>query len=314
VDSRQYRRDPEHYHFAFREHPEDLPEQSLVVPLMHQQDLLGLVCLICPRDLRELNYEDHDLLKTAGRQVAAFLAHDLARERLAEARQFDAYSKLSAFVMHDLKNLVAQQALLVNNAKKFRDRPEFIDDVVRTVDNAVQRMRRLLKQLEQGVPVSKEQRVELNKLILRAVSTCSTEGKPPCSFAGDSSLWVRANADQLTSVITHVIQNAQEASAAGSAVEVTVKRCPNDQVMITVRDRGAGMSEEFIRRRLFKPFETTKGSLGMGIGAYQAREVVRGLGGELTVTSEVGKGTLVAMTLPLEEPASVQQGVANTGA
>jgi putative PEP-CTERM system histidine kinase len=307
VDSRQYGRDPEHYQHAFREHPEELPAQSLVVPLMHQQELLGLMRLDCPRELRDLNYEDHDLLKTAGRQVAAFLAHDLARERLAEARQFDAYHRLSAFVMHDLKNLIAQQALLVDNAKKFRDRPEFIDDVVRTVDSAVQRMRRLLRQLEQGTPVSKEQRVELNKLILRAVSACSTYGKSPCSFASDASFWVRANADQLTSVITHVIQNAQEASAAGATVEVVVQRSTDDRVTITVRDRGAGMSEEFIRRRLFKPFETTKGPLGMGIGAYQAREVIRGLGGELTVTSEIAKGTVVTMTLPLEQPGESEQ-------
>lgn len=307
VDSRQYWQDPEHYQHAFRDEPDDLPADSFVVPLMHQQDLLGLMCLDCARERRELNYEDHDLLKTAGRQVAAFLAHDLARERLAEARQFDAYTKLSAFVMHDLKNLLAQQALLVNNSKKFRDRPEFVDDMVRTVDAAVQRMRRLLRQLEQGTPVSKEQRVELTNLILRAVSACSTDNKPRCSFTSDSQFWVRANADQLTSVITHVIQNAQEASTADSTVEIAVEGCPNDRVRITVCDRGSGMSEEFIRRRLFKPFETTKGALGMGIGAYQAREVIRGLGGELDVTSEVGKGTVVAMTLCLERPTAADR-------
>jgi putative PEP-CTERM system histidine kinase len=314
VDSRQYRRDPEHYQFAFREHPLELPEQSLIVPLMHQQELLGLMRLDCPRELRELNYEDHDLLKTAGRQVAAFLAHDLARERLAEVRQFDAYHKLSAFVMHDLKNLLAQQALLVSNAKKFRDRPEFVDDVVRTVDSAVQRMRRLLRQLEQGTPVSKEQRVELNKLILRAVSACSADDRPSCSFAGHASLWVRANAEQLTSVITHIIQNAQEASAAGNSVEVAIDSSVADRVTITVRDSGAGMSQEFVRRRLFKPFETTKGSSGMGIGAYQAREVIRGLGGDLKVTSEVGKGTVVEMTLPLAHSVPPERAVSSGGA
>src|SRR5207344_1080832 len=116
VDSREYESDPERYQHAFREAPQELPPQSLIVPLMHQSEMLGILRLKRPAALRALNYEDHDLLKTAGRQVAAFLAHDLARERLAEARQFDAYHKLSAFVMHDLKNVLAQQALLVNNA------------------------------------------------------------------------------------------------------------------------------------------------------------------------------------------------------
>jgi putative PEP-CTERM system histidine kinase len=228
------------------------------------------------------------------------LAHDRARERLAETRQFDAYHKLSAFVMHDLKNVLAQQALLVSNAKKFRDRAEFVDDVISTVESGVQRMRRLLRNLEQGPSVTSMQRVELNKLILRVVSACSEVGKAECTFASNPTpLWVRATSDQLTSVLTHVIQNAQDATADHTAVAVTL--CQRDEkAVIEIRDRGAGMSEEFVRRRLFKPFESTKGASGMGIGAYQAREIVRGLGGDLIVDSELGKGTLVTMLLPLE--------------
>ena len=300
VDSREYASDPERYQHAFRDAPHEVPPQSLIVPLMHQSDLLGIVRIERPPALRELNYEDHDLLKTAGRQIGAFLAHDLARERLAETRQFDAYHKLSAFVMHDLKNVLAQQALLVNNAKKFGDRPEFVADLVATVENGVQRMRRLLRNLEQGRPVAPVQRVELNKLILRAVSACSEGGKTPCGFVSDvPSLWVRANPDQLASVITHVIQNGQEATTDNRAVAVRLRE-QDQRIAIEIRDQGAGMTEEFIRRRLFKPFESTKGSSGMGIGAYQAREIVRGLGGDLVVASEAGKGTLVTIFLPHE--------------
>jgi putative PEP-CTERM system histidine kinase len=298
IDTRQYADDPEHYQHAFRDEPTPLPTNSLIFPLIHRNEMLGIARLDCHDDLRKLNYEDHDLLKTAGRQVAAVLAHDLAREQLTETRQFEAYNKLSAFVMHDLKNLLAQQALLVNNARKFRERPEFMADVISTVDNGVQRMRRLLRQLEQGAPLVQDQKVELNKLILRAVSACSDDGKVPCSFADSSSVWVRAHADQLTSVISHVIHNAQEATSNGGAVTVKVTEASGDMAVIEVRDSGAGMSEEFIRRKLFKPFETTKGSAGMGIGAYQAREIVRALGGEMTVTSEIGKGTVVRLSLP----------------
>jgi putative PEP-CTERM system histidine kinase len=301
VDSRQYEVDPEIYQHAFRDAPQDLPPQSLIVPLMHQRELLGIVRIKCSPGLRELNYEDHDLLKTAGRQVAAFLAHDLARERLAETRQFDAYHKLSAFIMHDLKNVLAQQALLVNNAKKFRDRREFVDDLISTVENGVQRMRRLLRNLEQGAPAAQLQRVALDKILLRAVSSCSEGSKTPCRLVGDvPPLWVRANPDQLTSVLTHVIQNAQEATTDGGAVVVCLEG-REDSAVVEIRDQGEGMSEEFVRRRLFKPFETTKGSSGMGIGAYQAREIVRGLGGDLTVSSQRGKGTLVTILLPHEQ-------------
>jgi putative PEP-CTERM system histidine kinase len=300
VDSREYELDPERYQHAFRDAPQELPPRSLIVPLMHQSELLGIVRLERPPGLRELNYEDHDLLKTAGRQIVAFLAHDLASQRLAETQQFDAYHKLSAFVMHDLKNVLAQQALLVNNAKKFRDRPEFVDDVISTVENGVQRMRRLLRNLEHGAPVAQLGRVELNKLILRAVSACSDGGVAPCAFTSDApSFWVRANPEQLASVITHVIHNAQEATTDGAAVAVSLSE-REQRAVIEIRDRGEGMTEEFIRRRLFKPFETTKGSSGMGIGAYQAREIVRALGGDLVVASEPGKGTLVTILLPHE--------------
>jgi putative PEP-CTERM system histidine kinase len=248
--------------------------------------------------LPDLNYEDHDLLKTAGRQVASFLAHDLARDRLGVARQFDAFHQLSAFVMHDLKNVLAQQSLLLNNAKRFRDKPEFVDDALRTIDSGVQRISRLLRQLQQGTLVSKEQRVELNKVLLRAVSACADNGKTPCTFANHASaLWVQGNVEQLTDVIVHVIQNAQDASPKDRPVAVRLDAA-GEQALIEVRDEGRGMSEEFVRRRLFKPFETTKGTAGMGIGAYQAREVVRGLGGELTVTSEVGSGTVLKIRLP----------------
>jgi putative PEP-CTERM system histidine kinase len=300
VDSREYESDPERYQHAFRDAPQALLSKSLIVPLQHQSELLGILRMNRPPGLRELNYEDHDLLKTAGRQVAAFLAHDRARERLAEARQFDAYHKLSAFVMHDLKNVIAQQALLVGNAKKFRDRPEFVADLIGTVENGVQRMRRLLQNLEQGASGAQLRRVELNKLILRAVSACSDSGKTPCTFAGaGGSVWVRADPDQLASVLTHVIQNAQEATSDGSPVGVSLYEL-EQRAVVEIRDRGAGMSEEFIRRRLFKPFESTKGASGMGIGAYQAREIVRGLGGDLVVVSEPGKGTVVTILLPQE--------------
>jgi putative PEP-CTERM system histidine kinase len=250
-----------------------------------------------------LNYEDHDLLKTAGRQVAAFLAHDLAMEQLSQTRQFEAYNKLSAFVMHDLKNLLSQQALLVENAKKHQHRPEFVADVIKTVDHGVQRMRRLLRQLERDAPSAQEQRVELNALVQEAVSACSRNGAVSPTVNGYKPLWVHAQMDRLASVVGHVIANAQEATKAGDSIKVSVGE-RDGKALIEVRDSGAGMSEEFIRRRLFKPFDTTKGSAGMGIGVYQAREVIRSLGGDMTVSSSVGSGTTVSIVLPIARPAA----------
>jgi putative PEP-CTERM system histidine kinase len=224
-------------------------------------------------------------------------------EQLAETRQFEAYNKLSAFVMHDLKNLLSQQALLVDNAKKHQHRPEFVADVIRTVDYGVQRMRRLLRQLERDSSGAQEQRVELNALVQETVAVCAKGAGVTPSFTGHRPIFVHAQPDRLASVIGHVIANAQQATGAGDRIEVSVGE-RDARALIEVRDSGAGMSEEFIRRRLFKPFDTTKGNSGMGIGVYQAREVVRSLGGDMAVKSSVGAGTTVSIFLPIAQPAA----------
>ena len=126
------------------------------------------------------------------------------------------------------------------------------------------------------------------------------------SFTAAKPLWVHAQSDRLASVIGHVIANAQEATKPGGTIDVRVSE-REGKAVIEVHDTGGGMSEEFIRRRLFKPFDTTKGSSGMGIGVYQAREVVRSLGGDIAVSSVLGSGTTVAISLPITEPAADRQ-------
>ena len=84
-----------------------------------------------------LTWEDLDLLKTVSRQIASYLDRHEAAEMLAESRQFEAFNKLTAFIMHDLKNLIAQQALVVENAAKHRENPAFFEDAIRTIDNSV---------------------------------------------------------------------------------------------------------------------------------------------------------------------------------
>lgn len=299
IDTREYRLDPESYGNAFADDDMALLGNSVVVPLFHRNEMLGIARLSASTVGTGLNYEDHDLLKTAGRQVAAYLAHDIAREQLAETQKFEAYSKFSAFVVHDLKNLLAQQVLLVENSKKFQARPEFVADAIRTIDNGVQRMRRLLKQLKPGSSVARNSRVELNKVILKAVSSCADSARAPCRFADGAQCWVYADADQLTSVFVHLIQNAQEATSNSSPVTIELSRVSDDRVDVEIVDHGKGMSEEFMRKKLFKPFETTKGVSGMGIGVYQARELVRGLGGNVRISSQLNVGTSVTISLPL---------------
>jgi len=285
----------------------------LVVPLAHVDDLIGFALLASPPPPFKPNYEDRDLLKTVGRHVAVHLAQFEADKRLSESRQFEAYHRLTAFVMHDLKNLAAQLALIVSNAEKHKRNPEFVDDAISTIANSTGRMQRLIDQLQRREIQSLTRHVPLAEIAQQASSRCQGRDPRPVCDAIPDEIWIEADPERLTMIVEHVIRNAQEATLAGGTVSVTAGfeggaaegeladttklRVP--AAVLTVTDTGAGMTPEFIQERLFKPFDTTKGSKGMGIGAYQVREYVQSLGGRVEVRSEVGKGTRFSLKLPL---------------
>ena len=109
---------------------------------------------------------------------------------------------------------------------------------------------------------------------------------------------VEADPEKLTSALEHVIRNAQEATPPRGSVEIRLRRKARNAV-IEIADTGCGMDAEFVRHKLFRAFVTTKGAEGMGIGAFQAREYVRLLGGEVEVQSRPGHGTTFSINLPL---------------
>jgi putative PEP-CTERM system histidine kinase len=255
------------------------------------------VVLARPPPPFELTYEDRDLLMTMGRHLATHLAQHEADRKLAENRQFETYSRLTAFMMHDLKNSVAQLRLVVSNAVKFRHQPEFVDDAMATIDNAAQRITRLLDQLRLGAAGAAPRPLNLRDLIHSAVARCAANTPVPVVFAPDAGVVVEADQEHLTSVIEHVVRNAQDATQSDGEVNIEVSRA-GAYVTITVADTGKGMAPDFLRDRLFRPFDTTKGSAGMGIGAHQAREYVCSLGGYVDVQSSPGQGTRFAITLP----------------
>ena len=228
-------------------------------------------------------------MKTVGRHVATHIAQHEADQRLAESRQFEAYNRLTAFMMHDVKNSVAQLKLLVTNAARHKHNPAFIDDAISTVANTVERMTRLTEQLKQKAVIGTPRPADLNDLARSAVERCRGRQPVPSFQPEAMPAVVHADPDKLTSVLEHVIRNAQEATPARGSVEVRLRRNGRHAV-IEVADTGCGMDAEFVRHKLFRAFVTTKGAEGMGIGAFQAREYVRLLGGEVEVQSKPGQG------------------------
>ena len=302
----QYAKTPDFY--TGLELPQWLRELSemprgawLVIPLILHQRVLGFMVLMQPRAARVINWEDRDLLKTAGCQAASYIAQLEATTALVQARQFEAFNRLSAFVVHDLKNLVAQLALVVSNAAKHKNNPAFMEDAINTVENATLKMNRLLAQLRAGSmrPHTVSQLLDLGMLLREVVATCAHVKPVPELQCSEGRLRVQADRDRLAAVFGHIIQNAQDATSPEGYVKVRLNSVAG-QAVLEVEDSGHGLDANFIRERLFQPFQTTKGNAGMGIGAYQSREVVRELGGDVDVVSEPGKGTLFRVRIPLE--------------
>lgn len=289
---------------------DELRRAWIAVPIVHGDELLAFLILAEPRTNEAVTFEDRDLLRTVGRQAASYLAFLRATEALAEARQFEAFNRLSAFLVHDLKNVVAQLSLVVRNAERHRDNPEFISDAFNTIGDAVTKINRMLASLRQDSATANEkiENVELNGLIAHAVKHCSQREPRPEFRRHAKAIEVSASYERLLSVVEHLVQNAQDATPADGNVVVTLE-LEADNAVIRISDTGCGMDQEFVRTRLFRPFDTTKGKAGMGIGVYESRHVVSSLGGRLDAASEPGVGTTIVIGLPLPAPSDQDTGL-----
>jgi putative PEP-CTERM system histidine kinase len=275
-----------------------------LVPLVHGEVLAGAVLLARPPMARALDWEDFDLLRVAGRQAASYLAEDRAGRALAEAQRFEEFNRRFAFILHDIKNLVSQQLLVARNAERHAANPQFRADMVATLKDSADRMTTLLARLshQDRGPAEPLASVDLGALAARV----ARERRAQHPIAVESApLWAHGHPQRLEQVLTHLVQNAIEASGEGEPVSLKVS-ADVERVVIEVADRGHGMSAAFMRDELFRPFSSTKPS-GFGIGAFEARQLVSAMGGSLSVESREGEGTRFRIVLPaapgLEEAA-----------
>lgn len=269
-----------------------------LVPLLHFGELLGAVLLTRPPILRPLDWEDFDMLRAAGRQVAGYIAEAQGQRALDEARRFEEFNRRFAFVMHDIKNLMSQIALVARNAERHADNPEFRKDMVLTLGECAGKMNLLLARLSHqdgrsdgGAPAP----FALGDAVRAAVA--AKEQAHPLLVEGDLGVTVEADRATVEQIMAHLVQNAIDASEATAPVIVRVRR-EADRASVAVIDHGCGMTGAFLREELFRPFTSTKQG-GFGIGAYEARELARAMGGHLNAESEPGKGSVFTLSLPL---------------
>jgi putative PEP-CTERM system histidine kinase len=187
----------------------------------------------------------------------------------------------------------------MKNAKRLHNNPEFQQDMLLTVENSLDRMRQLMLQLREGAtPPGTAVGVDLETLARRIAKVAAERGRV-LEIEVSEPVVTRGHAERIERIVGHMVQNAFDATSADGRVWLKLDRS-SGQAMIEVGDTGHGMSQEFVRERLFKPFQTTK-KAGMGIGAYESFQYVQELGGKIVVDSKLNRGTTVTVLLPLFE-------------
>ncbi|HYD36487.1 MAG TPA: XrtA/PEP-CTERM system histidine kinase PrsK [Allosphingosinicella sp.] len=275
------------------------------VPLIHADRLVGLVLLEHPLVRRPLDWEDFDLFRNVGIQAASYLAEARTQDALADARRFDEFNRRFAFIIHDIKNLVSQLSLVIRNAERHADKPEFREDMIATLHSSVKKMNDLLARLHRGGSNVEAEPVRAVPLGQAVAAVAEIKRRVhPVEVEGDLALPAVADPVRLEQALGHLVQNAIDASPPAAPVRIAC-RAQGSEAAIEIVDRGEGMSADFIRTRLFQPFASTKES-GFGVGAFEARSLVAAMGGRIEVDSRPGAGSRFTVFLPLGETGNLE--------
>lgn len=277
-------------------------ELWLIIPLIHHNEMSGFIMLYQPRTGKDLNWETIDILKTVSLQIASYLAEQDTEKALSIANEFEAFNRKFAFVIHDIKNMASQLSLLQRNADKHGDNPEFQKDMKLTVNNTIEKMNELLSRIniiKEPSRMVTMSGIDVYEIAKSSVDKMTKAGHNVVLFTQEEPHLAHGNQDDLETVFMHVIQNAIDASSDNKDVEVRLSEQKN-YVLINIDDKGEGMSRDFIRDELFRPFRSLKEG-GYGIGAYESRQLIYNMGGRFEVKSKPRIGTSVSIYLKKEE-------------
>lgn len=277
----------------------DADDAWALVPLLHFDRLVGVIVLARPRTARQLDWEDFDLLRVAGQQLASYLAEQAGQQMVMDASRFDEFNRRMAFVMHDIKNLVSQLSLLAANAEKHADNPAFRADMLVTLRNSADKLSALLARLGRYGSGQVNALGPIDLVDLARGIAERFNGVHPVALTRETAVAVMGHREGLEQALIHLVQNAVDASEPGMPVFLDVTGDSLDGT-IEVVDAGTGMSPEFVRTGLFKPFVSSKQG-GFGIGAFEAHELVKAMGGRIAVESREGLGTRFSVALPLTQ-------------
>ncbi len=273
---------------------------SIMVPLLNVDELLGFIVLGEDLADNDYNYEDYDLLKTLARQASAAILNAKLSEELMEAKEMEAMGKISSFITHDLKNAASMLSLIVQNAEEHIDNPEFQKDAIQAVSNTSEKIKNIigkLKQLPRKTILNPEYS-DLGDCVESVIQGFNFDDNSMLSFKKKENVKTTFDNEEIIKVVLNLIINAIDATEEKGEIKVAVGR-ENEMAFVTVSDNGCGISREFIEKKLFRPFQTTK-IKGLGIGLYQCKSIVEAHEGKLKVKSQEGEGTEFIMYLPIK--------------
>ena len=265
-----------------------------IIPLLMNETVDGFIILGSPHSIEEIyTYEDFDLMRTLAKQASSALLNLHLSDQLASSRELAAIGKVSAFVMHDLKNLIATLSLMLENAQEHISLPAFQNDLLMSLKNIVIKMNALTLRLKQLPGKSSLQLTRVDLLqMLRETAALVTGTALDVS---GKHIMAEVDREELQKVALNLMLNAIEATDGNKTVKVEVGE--NGNPFIRVKDEGCGIPEAFMQHMLFKPFSSTK-KLGMGIGLYQSKQIIEAHGGRIEVVSDIDHGSEFTVWLP----------------
>jgi putative PEP-CTERM system histidine kinase len=270
------------------------------LPLVAREKFLGVMTLGDRMRGEDFSVEDLDLLKTIADQAAGSLLNVKLSAELRQAKEMETFQSMSAFFVHDLKNLASKLSLTMQNLPVHFNNPDFRNDALRTISESLSKINAMcsrLSSLSQKLELKRNE-IDLNELVKRSLSGLDGCLKTSPVLDLHQVPRILVDQEQIQKVLSNLILNANEAIKDSGQITVTTVQ-QDGFVVLSVCDNGYGMSEEFIEHSLFRSFKTTK-KQGMGIGLFQSKKIVEAHGGKVEVESKKGEGSTFRVFLPIK--------------